>query len=342
MKKNGWIVSPAPFLLTRPTVSRMSLVTAITLLPQLALLAFFNDIPALITIAVATAGSILAEFCFTFSNHKKAFSDGTAILAGLLAGFLLPSTLNPLVSFAVSFTGILVARNLFGGQGGNWMNPVAAAVGIAYISQASAFPSQLVTADRIRTVGDAFGALKVDHFAQIATDQSVTGLVNTGFLGFFGIKLPEGYITLFCNSPSSIPAFRYNILTLASSIALIAMNIIDWIIPLVFLLTYSLCIRFFSLAPFVTGSGRGDILFALLTGGILFIAFYILPEYSTSPRTHAGKVVSGFLAGLIAFLVCGPGGSPAGGVFTVLIINALSPVIEYLENRYIASAEDFA
>ncbi len=337
MKKALWIVSPAPFLITRPTVTRMSVITALTLIPQLALLAISGEYRVLAGIGVAVIGSILAELCTAIPGRKNTFGDGTVLIAGLLTGFLLPSNLNLFIIFAVSFSGILSARVLFGGAGSCWMNPVAAAVCIAYISQPDAFPPFLVNADGIRTVGDAFGSLRLDHFSQLVSDQSLTNSINTGLFGRFGIKLPEGYLTLFWNSPSVIPAFRYNVITLLSSIVLISMNIIDWIVPLFFLLAYGLCVRFFSLLPFSPGFAGGDILFALLTSGILFIVFYVLADYTTTPRSRGGKAASGILAGLIAFILCGPGGSPVGGVFTVILVNALNPILEYLENRMTAT-----
>ncbi len=342
MKKSGWIVSPAPFLLSHPTISRMSFITGITLIPQLLLLALEQNFIALAGVALTVLGSVCAELCIAIPNKKNTFGDGTAIIAGILIGLLLPSTLNLILFFSVSFSGMLIARVLFGGPGSYWMNPVATAVCIAYISQSIAFPPFLISADGVATIGDAFGALRLDHFTQITNDQTVTGTMNSLLLHFFGIKLPEGYITLFWSSPSVIPAFRYNLVTLVSSIFLISMSIIDWIVPLCFLLTYSLCIWFFSLLPFDAGFSGGDILFALLTSGILFISFYVLPEFTTTPRTQGGKAVSGIIAGLTAFLLCGLGGSPVGGVFTVMLVNTINTLIEFIENKYIASAGDFA
>lgn len=342
MKKTSWIVSPAPFLLTRPTVSRMSVIMTLTLLPQIIILSVEQNFIAITAIGLAVIGSLVAELCSSLLKEKNTFGDGTALVAGILAGLLLPSTLNFFLILSVSFFGFFIARVLFGGNGSYWMNPVAVVVCIAYISQPSAFPPFLISGDGVQTVGNAFDALRLDHFTQLISDQTITGLINSRFLGFFGIKLPEGYITLFWNSPSVIPAFKYNIITLVASIILLAMNIIDWIIPLFFLLTYSLCVWFFSLLPFGLGFSNGDILFALLTSGILFISFYVLPEYTSTPRTQAGKVVSGIVAGLFAFFLCGPGGSPVGAVFTVVLISAINPLIEYIENKVIASAGDLA
>jgi Predicted NADH:ubiquinone oxidoreductase, subunit RnfD len=342
MKKTGWIISPAPFLYTRPTVSSMSLATGLCLVPQVLMLIAVNDTKALLNLVLALSGSIIAELCSSLPSRRNVIGDGTIVLSGLLVGLLLPVTLSPWIAFASSFSGVLVARVLFGGSGAYWMNPVAVAVGIAYISKPALFPPILVTADGIRTVGDAFGALRMDSFNLMDQDQSITGGMNQFFLSFLGIKLPEGYITLFWNSPSVIPAFRYNILTLGASLFLIALNIIDWIQPLMFLLVYSLAVGFLSLLPFGPSFFAGDMLFGLLTSGMLFIAFFVLPDFSTNPRTRVGKMISGIVSGLLAFSICGPGGSPVGGIFTIILINIINPVIEYSENRYIASAGDIS
>lgn len=342
MNKATWIVSPAPFLLTRPTLSRMSAVTVLTLVPQLCLMAIEGDYAAILSIFVAVAGCVLGEVCMTIPYKKPFPGDRTVFVVGLITGFLLPSTLGPAAVLLVSFSGYFIARAVFGGTGSYWMSPAAVTAAIAYISQPGLFPDQLLTPESVRTIGDSFRALKLDSFRGIDVDQSLTAFLNQHIFAPFDIKLPEGYITLFWHSPSTIPAFRYNALTLASSILLISMSVIDWIIPLCFLCSYAICVWFVSTLPFALAIPQGDILFAFLTGGILFITFYVLPEYNTNPRTRGGKAASGILAGLTAFAVCGPGGSPVGAVFTVIIINAINPLIEYIENRTIASAGDFA
>jgi electron transport complex protein RnfD len=336
MKKTGWIVTPSPFILTRPTVTRMSVVTIATLVPLIVMLIIDSDYGALVNMLCSTAGCVAAELTLSIPTAKKRPFDAGTILAGFLVGLLLPSGFNPFLSFVVAFVGLLVGKVLFGGQGSFWMNPVAIAIGIAFISQTALFPQALVSADGFRNVGSAFGALKLDHFTMIDADQSITSSMNSGFLGSLGIRLPEGYVTLFLGSPSPIPAFRYNILILVASIVLLSMEIINFIVPLCFLVTYGLCALFLSMLPFSHGFTGGDILFAMLTSGTLFTAFYLLPEYSTLPRTRAGKSISGIIAGLAAFMMCGPGGSSAGNVFAVLIVNAINPVIEHFENRHLA------
>ncbi|HKL86606.1 MAG TPA: RnfABCDGE type electron transport complex subunit D [Treponemataceae bacterium] len=342
MKNNSWIVSPSPFILTRTTVSKMTIILLCTLVPQLGMLAITGDTKALLNILLTVLGSVIAQGLFSLPMHKSFFADEMVFISGILTGLLLPVDINLFVAFASSFAGMSIARILFGGTGFNWMNATAVAVAIAWISHPESFPSFVVSSEGVRTVGSFFGALKLDHFNMISLDQSITTALNSGFLTKFGIKLPEGYITLFWISPSTIPAFRYNFLILLSSIILLSFKIIDWIIPTVFIVTYSILIRLFSLVPFDIGFFQGDILFALLTGGILFVAFYMAGDYSTSPRTRSGKIISGFFSGIVCFFVCGPGGAPVGAIFTILIINVINPFIECVERYYYKVSGDFS
>ena len=139
MKNTSWSISPSPFILTRPTVSRMSIIAIATLVPQILALAIENDVAALCIVAVSLAGCVIAQLFASIPEHKNPFSDGTVILSGLLVGLLLPDTLNPVVAFAASFSGFLVARIVFGGNGSYWVHPVAVSVCIAWISQAALF-----------------------------------------------------------------------------------------------------------------------------------------------------------------------------------------------------------
>ena len=297
------------FLVTRPTISHMSLITALTLTPHILAMVLQHDYRSLVSISVAIAGSVAAELSVSWNRRNETLGDGTAILTGLLTGFLLPYTLGPFMVFFVSFSGSLVSRAVFGGTGAYWMNPAAVAVCLGYLSQGDLFPPYLVTPESVSAAGDAFGALKIDQFPRIPADTAITDFLNKSLLNRSGISLPEGYITLFWNSPSTIPAFRYNILTLVASIALLSLKIIDWIVPAVFLATYGACVYLFT--P-VSGAMRihyqRDILLPVLTSGILFTAFICCLSFNRTPY-QSREACIGTAGGTGCFMLCGPGGS---------------------------------
>ncbi len=338
MKIKGWKVSPSPFIQTRPTIATMAQLQTVCLLPVLVLLLIDRDISAVVNILLTIAGCLATEVCMRLVDKKVSRGHINFVLTGLLTGLLLPSSYPPVMAFGASFAGSFFSRGIFGGTGANWMHPSAVSVGIAYIGYPAVFPGFLVSPDSIRTVGDAFGALRLDSFLLAQNDQSVAAALNSSFLSFFDIRIPEGYVTLFWRSPSVIPAVRYNFLILVSSIILIGAKALDWIVPLVSLTVYSLLLFVISLFPLNDTLFSGDILFGLLTSGILFTVFYILSDPSTLPRTGTGKICTGIIAGILFFIMCGPGGSSSGALFSVLLANSVVPVIEKIEKKiYLAS-----
>jgi electron transport complex protein RnfD len=138
---------------------------------------------------------------------------------------------------------------------------------------------------------------------------------------------------MFWDTQSVIPAFRFNLLTLFSSMFLISVGIINWIVPTAFLAVYGILVRLFSQTLFTGIVGQGDLLLALLTSGTLFTAFFIVDFYGTTPITNLGKLLYGIVVGIIAFFITGCGTSPIGSMFTVLFANVVSPIIQLLEDK---------
>ncbi len=333
MKKNDWILSPSPFIVNSQTVTTMSIIIACTLIPHLVMLAVDRDLTSLLQIAVALTGSLLAELCIIIPQRRNTLGDGLVLVQGLLTGLLLPVGI-PLISIAlISFLSVLICRVLFGGTGYSWLHPSVAAVAIAYVSAPHWFPDNLAGGETIGSIGSILGAFKLENFRIGQQDMEITAALNRMLSSIAGIKLPEGYVSLFWNAPSSIPAFRYNIFTLAGSLVLISMKTVDWYIPAVFIGVYAALVRIFAMYPLNGLFMQGDMLFSILTSGILFIAFYVLTDTSSSPRTITGKLVYGMSAGIFAWLLCGPGGSHTGIFFAVLLTNISGTAIEQVETR---------
>ena len=77
----------------------------------------------------------------------------------------------------------------------------------------------------------------------------------------------------------------------------------------------------------------GDVLLALLTGGLLFGATFMVTDYATAPLTGYGRLVFGFGCGLITFLIRKLGGYPEGVMFSILIMNCFTPFLNNLTRR---------
>lgn len=322
----------SPFLYVNHSITTRRLLVIILLGFQITLLVINKDTHALLNIGAAVLGTVLTDIIVRFISNQVRLLDYGSLMVGMLIGFLMPTTIGFMFVFFVAAFSYFVTVSIFGGLGSHWINPVAFAVCFAYVSRMYIFPPVMITLETLHSAGNPFTVLQMNNFLQVEIDRPLTSTFNAFFLHKIGVSLPEGYISLFLRFPSVIPAFRYNLLTLIASIILFATQSIDRIIPTVFLLSYSVLLWFFS--PLIAGLEykSADILVALLTSGILFIAFFVLPDSGSIPRTMYGKIAAGFIGGFAAFLFCGQGTSSIGGLFTVLTVNITAPAIEYAEN----------
>ena len=85
-----------------------------------------------------------------------------------------------------------------------------------------------------------------------------------------------------------------------------------------------------ALATLISG---GDVVMALISGGLLFGAVFMVTDYATTPVTSWGRIDFGFGCGLITFLIRKFGGYPEGVMFSILIMNAVTPFLNNLTRR---------
>jgi hypothetical protein len=70
-------------------------------------------------------------------------------------------------------------------------------------------------------------------------------------------------------------------------------------------------------------------LYQVLGGGFLFGAVYMITDPVTSPVTKFGRVFYGLLGGALAAMIRFMGAYPEGVCFSILIVNMLTPCIDY-------------
>ncbi len=122
---------------------------------------------------------------------------------------------------------------------------------------------------------------------------------------------------------------------LAGSIILTASQISRFWIPALYLGTYAILVRIFGALPFGGTLGNGDVLFGLLSGGGVPAAFILLADPATGPKSTIGTIVISTAAGYVTFVFRYQALLPYGAVFSVILINVLTPIIRSLESRYL-------
>ena len=333
MSRNFRQLHLPPYLYLTPSVIHRSVAIFALLLPQFIMLFVTRSFSNVFIVLVSILATALAELTSNLIRHKNTFYDLTFLVQGFMIGMLIPSSYPILAVFIFVYLSMLFSKHIFGYTGDSWVNSTVFTAVFLYIVGMGFFPENVLTRQIMESAQPGLSLISNGSIAVQDFDSKMTFWLNTHLFAHTGIEIPNGYISLFWDSASPIPAFRFNFLTLISSIILISFDLINFIIPTVYLLFYGILVYLFSLTSFTSQIGQGDILLSLLTSGTLFTAFFLLDFYGTSPKTIVGRVVYALFAGLLSFLICGAGMSSSGNFFVVLVCNIFSPVIQYVEDK---------
>lgn len=115
------------------------------------------------------------------------------------------------------------------------------------------------------------------------------------------------------------------LLIAAGGIALIFLRVITWHIPAAMLIGIAVPAL---IAHAIDPTRYLAAPVHLLSGAAMLAAFFIATDYVTSPNTRIGQLIFGLGCGLLTWVIRTYGGYPEGVAFAVLLMNALTPVID--------------
>ena len=322
-----------PFTHIIPPISSSLHCMLILLLVQVFMLLITKSFSSIFIIFASILGCVAAEGVFNFLHRQFRSSYADTFVQAIIIGLLLPSTYPPLAVFVISLFCMLFTKYVFGGFASCWANPVAVVVIVSYIINIQGFSSGNFNIEDWQSRTPALELLQNGSVRILKADSAITSFLNKSIFNAVGISIPDGYISFLWDNGSLIPAFRFNIITLFSSIILISFDMLEPGIPFVFIFCYSILVKY--IGPVFTGAPmfQGDIILALFTSGTLFSTLYVLQWYGTTPVSTSGKIFYGFIASVIAFFVMGLGLSSVGYMFVVISVNIISLLIQILEGR---------
>ncbi len=300
---NNIYLSSSPHFTEGLSTQKIMLTVLISLLPECICGVLIFGISALVTILVSVASCILFEFLFQkVTKQKVVVSNLSCCVSGVLLALVLPSTTPIWMTILGALVAIVVAKGLFGGIGSNVFNPALTGRAFMFIS----FPT-------------ALGATWFNPEIDAISSATALSQIKAGTF----VADSATYMQYFIGNRAGCIGETSILLILISFVFLLFVKIIDWRAPLAMVGTVAVL-------TFVTG---GDVLLALLTGGLLFGATFMVTDYSTAPVTKPGRLIFGFGCGLITFLIRKFGGYPEGVMFSILIMNAFAPFLNNLTSR---------
>ena len=330
MNKKYKKITLAPFCYSQLSINEMLKIILICIIPQMTMLAVTKSFDSIYLVCLVIFISICTELLYSLILRLDIKISWATILQGALIGLLIPSAYSLSIVAIITFLVLFFEKVIFKHFAQSWLNPIVFTAILLFFITPELYPSFMLMPETIQyeNIGTKLFSTNIIEISQF--DAQISEFLNS-LLNSTGIHIPEGYITLFIDSQTTIPAFRFNAMTLLVSLILFSTKTIDFIIPTIFIVVYAILVKVFGLYPYAAIIGQGDILLALLTSGTLFTAFFLITWFGTTPKTLVGKIVFAITAGIIAFLICGAGTSCIGMLFVVLLLNIFCTIILHIE-----------
>jgi len=99
---------------------------------------------------------------------------------------------------------------------------------------------------------------------------------------------------------------------------LLIKEVIDWRIPVSFILTVAAISALFGADP----------IFQIMAGGLMLGAFFMATDPVTKPMGRTGRWIFGIGCGAITIVIRLLGGYPEGACYAILIMNGFTPLID--------------
>jgi electron transport complex protein RnfD len=343
----------APFAFDKRTSASLMWGTSAALIPALFWGLYCFGPQALFVVSASILGALVGEAAASGMRKRFTLLDGSAFLTGLLIGMAMPPGVDPYIPALSALFAVVVVKGAFGGLGANWMNPALAGIAFALLDWpkemgAWSLPLQLQPQDLAGISGAtplgfcrahaaaAAGSGPLDVLAApglkfTPTDATVTDFLNQTIFSRLGAEMPRGYIDLLIgNKPGALGELSALII-LAASIFLIARRMIRWEIPASIVGSFAALSWAFGGLPYGRELFSGDVLFAVLSGSFLLVAFFMATDPVTSPSSRAGMLIYGVGIGVVSFMLRSYGASAEGSAFSVILMNCCVPAIEKLD-----------
>ncbi len=264
-----------------------------------------------VLLVALTAVGISAVFDYLFIYFKKATWDASWLLFPLILTLMLPPSVPLWMAGVGAAFGNLFAKRLFGGYGKTIFHP--SVVGILFLT--ISFPI-IIFGWFDPTVYGWF-----NPFVEGATDilRPLTPLHQLNSTG----GTAASFMDLLLGRTAGNIGETFALLIIVLGLGLVALKVIDWKLPLSILLSYLVISGFFELIGVVGGTFK-----ALLTGSLLFGAFFVAADPVHVPQNTKAKFIFGFGVALITFIIRNFATFAEGFIFALIIMTAIGALVD--------------
>ena len=315
--KHLFTISASPHIRDSETIPHIMWQVNLALLPAAVFAVWWFGLTALINMMTGIVFAVGAEYSWQKAMHKPVTAfDGSACITGLLLAMSMSPILPPYMVAIGSVLAIIVAKQSMGGLDFNIFNP-------AHIGRAALMVSWPVAMTTWTKIQDFSSLPGVDVMTSatplnILKQQGYDALIST-----FGSQSGL-YWSMFIGTRNGSLGETSTVLLLLGGLYLIWRGYINWVVPAAMILTVGLLTWIFGPAGLFTG----DPLFHMMAGGLILGAFFMATDMVTIPITITGQIIFAVGAGAITVLIRLAGGYPEGVCYSLLLMNAVTPLID--------------
>lgn len=336
----------APHIHRKDSLFRRRLDVLIGLLPVVVASFVYYPLATLRNLLVSVAVRELCEFVFVlitnripydgekhsvgerFKHRLKGYTINNRmvpLVSGIIYGLIRPVATNPtgFIYFALivgAVFGMVLGKLVFGGTGKNIFNPAL----VGRVFSKLCFGSKYVnSASTTFAPNEVFSGATALDSSKFSLANKVFAINSSSLLDRFLGKRP-GLVGETCK-----------VAILIGLVYLIVRHTIDWRIPARYIGTVAFRSLIVGTIIYAGNKNLGAsypfvfMAYQLLSGGLLFGAVFMATDPVTSPLTHPDRLIYGAFLGACTMVIRLFGSLPEGVAFSILMGNALTPVIGY-------------
>jgi len=322
-------VSCAPHISQRLSTRVVMIDVIIGLVPAMAAAGYYFRFYALILISACVISAVATEWlCNLIRKQPNSLGDFSAVVTGIILALSLPPALPFWAAAIGSCFAVAIGKMVFGGLGSNIFNP--AMVGRAFLT--ASFGMLMTTWMVPATIDVTMPRISPDNKIDARTQATPLAWSKMALKDKNGAKLynEQQFRATFTGAVGGCLGETSVIALLIGALYLFIRRTITLHIPLAVILSAFI---FAAIAYLINSDAYVQPIFHLTSGGMLLGAFFIATDPVTAPLTRRGMWLFGIGVGTITMLIRIVGEYPEGMMFSVLLMNGVTPLVDRLCKR---------
>ena len=317
-------VSSAPHI-SKPLSTRSVMIDVIIgLVPAMAAAGYYFRIYALILICTCVISAVATEWlCNVIRKKPNSLGDLSAVVTGIILALSLPPSLPAWAAVIGSVFAVAIGKMVFGGLGANIFNPAMAGRAFLTVSFGMMMTSWTVPA----TIDTKMPRIAPENMVHARTQATPLWWSKKAIKDKNGAKIydEQQFATTFTGEVGGCLGETSTIALLIGGLYLLIRRTINPSLPLAVLLSAFI---FAAIAYLIDSNAYVQPVFHLTSGAMLLCAFFIATDPVTAPLTTKGMWIFGIGVGTITMLIRIVGEYPEGVMYSILLMNAVTPLID--------------